>query len=636
MPDRLDPRIAEWNRTGRPYEREASVGGLFARVAAANTDRIAVEFHREQVTYGELERLSNQWARMLRRAAAIGAGSRVGVCVDRSVDLAVCLLGILKAGAAFVPYDGSEPSRRLHAAVRNAELSMAIVDGAEGAFPDGTPVMQLSAARRLAEREDAGPVEWETGATEPAYLMYTSGTTGEPKAVVVPHRGILRLVRNNTFAAMGPEETFLQMAPITFDASTFEIWGALLNGARLVMMPPGPPALSAIGRVIRDSGITTLWLTAGLFHLMVNEAIDDLRPLRQLLAGGDRLSPSHVARALEKLAGTALINGYGPTETTTFACCHRIGRADVSGAPIPIGRPIANTQVHVLDEAMQPVQVGAEGEIYIGGDGVALGYWKSAELTREKFVADPFSEEPGTRLYRTFDRGQWRDDGTLDFLGRADNQVKILGHRVEPEEIERALKEHPLVRDAVVIARESAEADKQLVAWVVEGDHFGITPGALRAHLASRLPSYMIPASFVSISKLPLTANGKVNRAALAAEEQDRRKQPEPEPGAGGVEAIVAEAWRKVLGRSDVGRDENFFDAGGDSLRLIQLHSELGRSMSVDLDVTELFEYPTISGLARRLESAASRNFDQARDRAQKQRRAMGLGRTASVQEAAG
>ncbi len=636
MTERTDPRIAEWNQTGRSYEREASVGGLFTRVATANADRIAVEFCREQLTYGELERLSNQFARMLRRSCGVGAGDRVGVIVNRSLDLAVCLLGILKAGAAFVPYDRSEPSRRLHAATRNAELRMAIVDAEGEALPETAPAMELSEARRRAEREEATPVEWNAAATDPAYLMYTSGTTGDPKAVVIPHRGILRLVRNNTFAAMGPEETFLQMAPITFDASTFELWGALLNGGRLVMMPPGPPALSEIGRVIRERGITTLWLTAGLFHLMVNEAVEDLRPLRQLLAGGDRLSPSHVARALGKLEGTALINGYGPTETTTFACCHTITRADASGAPIPIGRPIANTQVHVLDEAMRPVPVGADGEIYIGGDGVALGYWRSAELTRERFVVDPFSREPGARMYRTFDRGRWREDGTLDFLGRADNQVKILGHRVEPEEIERALREHPLVRDAVVMAQESAEADKQLVAWVVEGEHFGITPGALRAHLASRLPSYMIPSSFVSIAKLPLTANGKVDRAELAAEELERKSQPEPEPASGGVEAIVAKAWCKVLGRSDVGRDENFFDAGGDSLRLIQLHSELGRSLSMNLDVTELFEFPTVAGLARRLANGACRNLDHARERAQRQRRAMGLGRAAGVQEAAG
>ena len=300
-----------------------------------------------------------------------------------------------------------------------------------------------------------------------AYIMYTSGSTGTPKGVAIPHRAVVRLVKETDYASFSPNETFLQLAPISFDASTFEIWGPLLNGGKLVVMSPALPTLEEIGRAIRDHGVTTLWLTAGLFNAMVDERLDDLRPLRQLLAGGDVLSVSHVRKALNALKNTRLINGYGPTESTTFACCHTIDANAPLESAIPIGKPIANTTAYILDSNLQPVPIGASGELCIGGDGLARGYWRREELTAEKFVADPFSREPGARLYKTGDLARWRSDGVIEFLGRVDNQIKLRGFRIEPGEIEFALKQQPGVRDSVVIAREDLPGEKHLVAYVV-------------------------------------------------------------------------------------------------------------------------------------------------------------------------
>ena len=300
-----------------------------------------------------------------------------------------------------------------------------------------------------------------------AYVIYTSGSTGRPKGVGVPHRAVVRLVKETNYITVTGEDAFLQFAPVAFDASTLELWGSLLNGARLVVMPPGRPSLEELAAVVRGAGVTTLWLTAPLFHLLVEKEVEALRGVRQLLAGGDVLSVPHVRKALDALPDTVVINGYGPTENTTFTCCHRMTRMEQPTGPVPIGRPISNTRVYILDGECNPVPVGVPGELHIGGAGLARGYVNAAGLTAEKFIPDPFGVEPGGRLYRTGDLTRYLDDGSVEFLGRIDHQVKVRGFRIELGEVESTLVSHSAVREAVVLAREDTPGERRLVAYVV-------------------------------------------------------------------------------------------------------------------------------------------------------------------------
>jgi len=349
-----------------------------------------------------------------------------------------------------------------------------------------------------------------------------------------------------------------------------------------------------------------MWLTAGLFHLMVDDRVEDLRPLRQLLAGGDVLSPARARRFLSAVPGCELVNGYGPTETTTFAACHSIRTIGPDSESVPLGRPIANTTIWILDEDGRCVPMGQPGEIAIGGDGVARGYLNRPELTREKFGPDPFSAEKGMRLYRTGDRGRIRPDGALEFLGRMDGQLKVSGRRVEPEEIEAAIEKHPAVAQAVVAARADGNGDKTLLAWVRPrpgSPPSALEAGALRRFLADRLPRFMVPGEIVPVDAFPLTPAGKVDRRALweragqkpANRAADRETAPAP------VEESILEIWREVLGREDVGREENFFDAGGQSLGLLRVHSQIRARLGVDLELATMFDRPTVRSLAEHL-----------------------------------
>jgi acyl-coenzyme A synthetase/AMP-(fatty) acid ligase/acyl carrier protein len=420
---------------------------------------------------------------------------------------------------------------------------------------------------------------------------------------------VARLVRGASYARLAPDEVFLQLAPVSFDASTFEIWGALLNGARLAVAPASALSLAELGRTLREHHVTTLWVTAGLFCRMVDEQLDDLRGVRQLLAGGDVLSVPHVGRVLRELPECRLINGYGPTETTTFACCYPAGPLSGSRDSLPIGGPIGNTRVYVLDLHLNPAPVGVPGELYIGGDGLARGYLDRPALTAEHFVPDPFGAEPGSRLYRTGDRVRWLPEGVLEFLGRLDQQVKVRGYRIEPTEVEAALGEHPAVREAAVVAQEDPIGEKYLVAYVVPRDEGGSLPaGELRRFLQGRLPGYMVPAAFVVLGALPLTANGKLDRAAL----------PTPAPSAGAgleldaafvaprttAETVLAAIWAESLGVSRVGIHDDFFALGGHSLLATQVVSRIRDKLGAEVPLRLFFERPTVAGLAGVIDQA--------------------------------
>jgi len=613
-----------WNANHSDYPRDKTVAQLFEQVAAAYPESIALVFEGRQVTYRELNLRANWLAHRL-RAAGVGTETMVGCCLQRSIDLIVALIAVLKAGGAYVPLDPAYPKERLSFLLDDAQPQIMLTQ-------ESIAATALPARPRTCVVVDALPQEQfrskpenpapSGGPRSLAYVMYTSGSTGRPKGVMVENRAIIRLVRNTNFCHFGPDEVFLQFAPISFDASTLEIWGPLLNGGKLVVMPAQMSSLEDLGRVIREQAVTTLWLTAGLFSAMVDERLEDLRGVRQLLAGGDVLSPRHVRRALENLPHCRLINGYGPTENTTFTCCHIMRAGEPIAETIPIGRPISNTQVYVLDVQLHPVPPSVVGELYAAGDGLARGYLNNPEITGQRFLPNPFDTQSEARMYRTGDLACWRNDGVLEFLGRADNQVKILGHRVEPGEIEVALGAHANVTQNCVVARTGEDGSKRLVAYYVPSDP-RLTAAELRRFLAGKLPSYMVPALFVPVDALPLTPNGKVDRTAL----------PVPSPKvwndssfdvAAPLESMVIEVWREVLGAGSIGLTDNFFDLGGDSLLLVRVHAALQRTLQIQIPITALFEFPTVRSLAQHLDNqvCARTSISDARGRAQRQRAA--------------
>ncbi|MCP4662931.1 MAG: amino acid adenylation domain-containing protein, partial [bacterium] len=453
--------LREWNDTLSACPRQRTIAELFAEQAAMRPEAVALSCGEAWLSYRELDLRSHRPAHQL-RALGVGPEVAVGLCLERSLELVVAILGILRAGGAYVPLDPEYPAERLALMVSDAAMETLLTSAALA-----TRLPELAAAviridevlesRREGVRAGGGGrgVRGLGGAEQLAYVMYTSGSTGIPKGVAVPHRAVVRLVRDTDFAELGAQEVWLQLAPISFDASTLELWAPLLNGGRLVMAPPGPLSVEELGALLQRHRVSSLWLTGGLFHLMAEEHAADLRPLRQLLAGGDVLSVPHVRRVLESGVGV-LINGYGPTENTTFTSCCRLRTPVDLGSTVPIGRAIANTRIHVLDRRLRPVPIGTPGELCTGGDGLARGYRGDPRLTAERFVPSPHFGDPlrgdpsaGRRLYRTGDLARWLPDGNIEFLGRIDSQVKIRGFRIEPGEIENRLTHHETVNETV-------------------------------------------------------------------------------------------------------------------------------------------------------------------------------------------
>jgi amino acid adenylation domain-containing protein len=513
--------VVERNQTRVPYPRDSCVHELFEEQADIHPDRVAVVFGQQTLTYAELNVRANRLAHHLRRLG-VGPDVPVGICVQRSVDTVVGLLGILKAGGAYVPFDPAFPPARL--ALLLADVAGPVFLTQKPLLANlpvpSCPVLCLDTMAEVLASERADNPPRQGSATSLAYVIYTSGSTGTPKGVCVEHRGVVRLVRNMDYIDFGPDDTFLHVTSLSFDPSTFEIWMPLLNGARLAIFPPRAVTLGALGKCIRQLGVTALQLTTPMFHLMVDENPEALAGVRSLVSGGEAFSPDHVRRALESLPNTRLSLCYGPTENTTITTAYRPASAQdlLPHATVPLGYPIANSQVYVLDQHLQPVPIGVTGEIYAGGDGVARGYLNRPELTAERFLPDPFHGDPGARLYRTGDLGRYLSDGNLEFRGRIDHQVKIRGYRIELGEIETVLRQHPDLREAAVLARDESPGKKSLLAYIVPGPGAVLDRQQLTAFLAERLPEYMIPAAFVLLEAMPLSPGGKL----------DRRRLPEP------------------------------------------------------------------------------------------------------------
>ncbi|MDQ2975526.1 MAG: amino acid adenylation domain-containing protein [Acidobacteriota bacterium] len=592
--------LIEWNNTDSDYPADKCVQELFEQQVECSPDAVALLFAAEHLTYRQLNTRANQLAHYL-KAKGVAAETRVGICIERSPEMIVALLAILKAGGVYVPLDPAYPQARLRFMLEDAEVPLLLTRKAlrETLDCQSVQVICLDNLEDDINRENPSNPESASTADSLAYVMYTSGSTGRPKGVAVTHRNIVRLVKNTNYADFDSNEVFLQFSPISFDASTFEIWGSLLNGAQLALMPSGAASLDELASCLKRYKVTTLWLTAGLFHLMVDTHLDDLKGLKQLLAGGDVLSASHVKKASQALEGCRLINGYGPTENTTFTCCFAVEDLAAINGSVPIGRAISNTSVYVLDPYLNPTPVGIPGQLYIGGDGLARGYLNRPELTAERFINDPFGNKPGAQLYKTGDLVRYRRNGEIEFLGRLDGQVKVRGYRIELGEVETVLGEHETVRDAVVVARKD-QGDKHLAAYIVPREGKKPTVDELRTFLSERLPSHMVPSVFVVLEELPLSTNGKIDRSALPAPNGNK---PEPhKPAAApqdGLELKLLKIWERVLALGSIGIDDNFFDIGGHSLLAVRLFAQIEKSFGKNLPLATLFQAPTIRLLAQ-------------------------------------
>ncbi|WP_322942087.1 non-ribosomal peptide synthetase [Actinacidiphila yeochonensis] len=572
-----------------PALPEAALPELFARQVRATPDAVAVVAGTTELTYRELDLRSNRLARAL-----IGQGvlpeTPVAVLLERSADLVVAILAIIKAGGVYVPLDSRFPSSRIDLILQEAGAALVLSEDVLTALIQAEP--------------DASDPGVPADARQLAYVMYTSGSTGRPKGVAVTHRDVVGLALSPCWRGGGHERVLLH-SPTAFDLSTYELWVPLLAGGRIVVAPPGRLDLDLLHQAVSEHGVTGLWLTSGLFRLVAEERPGLLAGVREVWTGGDVVSPAAVSRVLAACPGIKVVNGYGPTEATTLATFHPLRSLSEHAASVPIGRPMADMRAYVLDAALRPVPPGVVGELYLAGVGVARGYVHRPGLTASRFVADPFDPDGGPdggrggRMYRTGDLARWLADGTLEFVGRADHQVKLRGFRIEPGEVEAVLADCPGVAQAAVVAREDQPGDKRLVAYLVPAPDGAPEAGELSDLLRRELPEYMVPSAFVTLDVLPLTANGKLDRAALPAPDYSA-------PGGGRGprtprEQLLCGLFAEVLGREQVRIDDSFFDLGGHSLLAARLVSRVRETLGVEVGLRTLFEAPTVAGLTERL-----------------------------------
>lgn len=598
--------LDRFNETASEYPENGTVHKLFEQVAREMPDAIAIIETDNFLTYEALSSQANRLSAFLRSQRLV-AGMNVAVVMTRCSLLAVVQLAILKCGAVYVPIDPTFPLDRqklivedcgtrlilyrskLHGELRNPGIRVVDVEG----------LREYDAPSRIAE-----VLEDFHCPTAPAYVMYTSGSTGKPKGVVVPHVAILRLVINSHYADLGPSDRVAFCNNPAFDASTFELWGALLNGAGVVFIPQ-TTLLDAteLGATLVRHGVTAMILTTALFnqHAAVSPRI--FAGLRYLLFGGESADARTVRRVLEHGCVLHLSNVYGPTETTTFATWYPAENLAAEATTVPIGRPIANTTIYVLDEFLRPVPKGVSGEIYIGGVGVALGYLNRPDLTCQRFIADPFTETPGVRLYRSGDMGRWLEGGLVEYKERHDRQVKIRGFRIELGEIEAQILAGAEVKEAVVLAREDVSGDKRLVAYVTlnnsADDLARAATERIRSRLRLALPDYMIPAAFVVQERLPLTGNGKINRKALPAPSASAYFVGEFVPPQGETELQLARIWEELLGFVGIGRNDNFFRFGGNSIQVMKLAAKVSERLGARLPPTRVYSAPVLHEMAR-------------------------------------
>ena len=609
-PEEYQQIIYAWNQTDREYPRDKTIHQLFAEQVKRTPDKTAVVFEDKSLSYRELDQKSNQLARYIRAVyqqqtkTELVANTLIAICVERSLDMIIGILGILKAGAAYVPIDPHYPEERIHYILQETLAPIILTENhlqnklALTKKHELTQIITLDTVPYL--NQDAIKLPDFVDAEHLVYVIYTSGTTGHPKGVMIEHHSVVSLVKNNGFLDIGEEEVFLQLSSPVFDAATFEIWGALMNGSTLIIPPSGLNILNNVDKFkfyIENHRVSILWLTKTLFDALFSIEKDIFNHLKCLLVGGEALNSELINLLCSRSTKPRyILNGYGPTEATTFSTIYSCVRSDYRN--IPIGKPFNNRKAYVVDPAGNPVPVGAIGELYVGGAGIARGYLNRPELTQERFIPNPFATEEDkaqgyTRLYKTGDLVRWLPDGNLEYFGRNDFQVKIRGYRIELSEIESDLNEYPAIKYSVVLAKER-EGSKYLVGYYVAEK--SISDERLLEHLAKKLPDYMIPSVFVHLFALPLTISGKIDRHAL----------PDPEfkstinyvAPRNELERQIAEVWQQVLHIDQVSIEDDFFRLGGDSILSIQLASRL-RHLDLHMNVKDIFEYRTIANLVQ-------------------------------------
>jgi amino acid adenylation domain-containing protein len=610
--------VSEWNQTIKTYDKESCIHQLFEAQVERTPESIALVFENEHVTYAELNRRANQLAHHL-QSLGVGAETLVGICVERSIEMVVGLLGALKAGGAYVPLDPSYPAKRLALMLDDSGIKVLLTQQhLLKALPAhaATIVCVDDDREAIARKSEENPSS-EVTQRNLAYVIYTSGSTGRPKGVQVEHAAVVNFLTSMwDKPGLTSDDVSLAVTSLSFDIAALELFLPLVVGAREVLVSR---EVASDGTLLRESlkaaGITAMQATPATFRLLLNAGWDDLSGIK-ILCGGEAFPRDLANQLIEKDA--TVWNMYGPTESTIWSA---VSRVDLKEGAVAIGRPITNTQIYLLDSQLRPVPIGVAGELFIGGDGLARGYLHRPDLTAEKMVPSPFDEKGGARLYRTGDLARFLPDGNIEFLSRIDHQVKVRGHRIELGEIEVALSQHAAVDVCVVLAHEYMPGDSRLIAYIVPATATAApTVSELRNFLSERLPDYMIPSNLVVLEALPLTPNGKIDRRALPTPDGARPTLEAPFVAPrNDLERSIVSVWQEVLNVSKVGINDNFFDLGGHSLLLVQVHGKLRARLKSELSVIEMFRYPTVNALAKHLgqpkQAAASTQVAELNDK---------------------
>ena len=601
-PEEKHELLINFNNTEVAYPEDKTIVELFEEQVAKNPNQIAVVFEQKELTYGELNTRSNQLAQLLREDYGITTEDLVGIQLDRSELVVICILGILKAGGAYVPIDPEYPDARKKYIIEDTSLKLLITEANfihNIDYYDG-PVFAIDV--------EFEPLEFSISHTETpttinnlAYVMYTSGSTGAPKGVMVEQKSIIRLVKNANFFNVTSDNKILSLSNFSFDGSTFDIFMPLLNGARLIVTPKDIVLnLEKLDKIISDKKIDSFFLTTALFNALVDAELESLGKLKCLLFGGEAVSIDHVNSFRKLYPSVKIHHVYGPTENTTYSTWYEINSLRDGALTIPIGSGISNSSVYILDEYRQIIPKGIIGEIYVGGAGLARGYLNQIEFTKEKFVENPF--KPGERLYKTGDLGRWLMDGNIEFKGRTDDQVKIRGHRIEPGEIRHVLLKKKQLDEAIVIAREKKDKERELIAYIIANEKQNVSE--LKNYLKETLPDYMIPKYFIQLKEIPLTGNGKIDKKSL----------PDPEtlelgdvskyvPPRNDIEEKLVMIWEEVLKRQNIGVKDDFFSLGGHSLKIIRVINQVNKQFNLQYDLKGIYAEPTIEAMALQIKT---------------------------------